>query len=100
MLRILVFCVTLLLGSARAEADSLFSISSPQFSAGVATDGSYRLTSPAQDNRISRSSLVQGALYFSFTVVCTEKTIEYLKRKSRLEVVTWIFAVIFNFYMI
>jgi hypothetical protein len=74
-----------------AKAD-LFAISKPQFSGFVLDDGMYTVVNPAINDEISRSNLDNGMLYFSFTLIGTDKTIQYLEDMGRLDIEAVIFA--------
>lgn len=78
--------------SPSSKGDELFSIAKPQFSARVLDDGNYTAVNPATDNKISRAVLSEGLVYFSFTVLGDEKTIQSLKDRGRLDVFAVIYA--------
>lgn len=83
-------CLVFALGPSKAA--DVFSIAKPQFSARVLDDGHYTIVNPAQDNKISRNSLSEGAVYFSFTVLGQDKAIRYLNDRGRLDVFAVIYA--------
>jgi len=64
----------------------LFEIAAPTFSSLVADDGNYTVTGPATNGQISRAILTQGLLYFSFTVIGGQQTLDSLQKNRRLEV--------------
>ena len=64
----------------------LFEIAAPTFSRLVSEDGNYTVIGPAIDGQISRSSLTQGLLYFSFTVIGGQQTLNSLQKDRRLDV--------------
>jgi hypothetical protein len=64
----------------------LFEIAAPTFSRLVTDDGNYTVIGPAINGQISRSSLPQGLLYFSFTVIGGQQTLDSLQNDRRLDV--------------
>jgi len=70
----------------RSALAQLFEIAQPTFSAFVTNDGTYTVIGPAVDGTISRTSLTHGALYFSFTVIGGDGTIDHLQKNNSLDV--------------
>ena len=64
----------------------------PQFSNLVLDDGNYTVVKPIKDDTVSRSSLDNGRVYFSFTLIGEDKAIQYIKDKGQLEVYAVIYA--------
>ena len=75
-----------------AAHSEVFTIAKPQFSVMVLDDANYSVVGPAVDNTISKAKLTQGLVYFSFTVIGTDKAVEYLRQKGRMEVDAVIYA--------
>lgn len=93
MLR-LVILVALLWGWSGVAKAQLFSIVQPRFSSFVEDDEEYTLRNPVVESGgvITRRSLTDDALYFSFGVEVTEATLERLTRQRRLSVRCVVFA--------
>jgi len=78
--------LALTLASPAPALAQLFEIAAPIFSSFVADDGNYTVTGPATNGQISRATLTQGLLYFSFTVIGGQQTLNSLQKNRRLEV--------------
>lgn len=82
-----VWALLLLLSFASGSAwGALLSIAAPQFSGSVSDDGKFTISNPATNGAISRRSLQDGYLYFSFTVLAGEKAINYLLKNGALPI--------------
>jgi hypothetical protein len=63
----------------------LFEISAPTFCAFVSDDGTYTPIGPAVNGQISRASLTHEALYFLFTIIGGQTTLDQASHDNRLD---------------
>jgi hypothetical protein len=66
----------------------LFQVTNVQFSASVSNDGNYTVVGPAVNGTISRSTLRQGRLFFSFAIIGLQPAVNYLQQNGFLESLT------------
>ncbi len=85
-MRLALLVLSLFCGSCLSARAQLFEIARPVFSGFVTDDGNYTPVGPAANGQISRASLTHGLLYFSFTVVGGQTTLDRLAKDRRLDV--------------
>lgn len=79
--------------SVYSSADAqLFQITKLQFSSHVSDDGSFAVAGPATEGKISRSSLKDRELFFSFTIVGFKNAVDHLRQNRKLDTFVIVYA--------